>query len=166
MKYLTTKLLNILIFNDRIPLDTESIAFYRYGIEITISSILNIVLVLIIGFIINCVEKSIVFLFLFIVIRSVSGGYHASSYFKCNLLMCSSFLGIVIASKILNNLTSWIWILPVSIAMLITVGILSPIPNINKPIKQDRKTKYKLFSFLICLGFLSLSYLYTVQTVL
>ena len=49
MKRLVSIILNFMIKNNVISKDTEEIEFYRYGIEITLSSLINIALISIIG---------------------------------------------------------------------------------------------------------------------
>ena len=59
---------------------SEDIAdIYKYGVEITISSIIGFVLTLIIGFIFKSVMQTMIFYIVFVILRSLTGGYHASS---------------------------------------------------------------------------------------
>lgn len=88
MNYLVSQIVNFITEQDVISDESDVQDFYRYGIEISISSLLNIVLVVIAGILIHHIIESIVFLSLFILIRSFTGGYHADTYFRCNLLMC------------------------------------------------------------------------------
>ncbi len=88
MNYLVSKIVTFLTEQEVISSESDVQDFYRYGIEISISSFLNIFLVLLLGIIINHIAESIIFLLLFILIRSFTGGYHADTYFRCNLLMC------------------------------------------------------------------------------
>ena len=53
MKRLVSIILNFMIKNNVISKDTEEIEFYRYGIEITLSSLINIALISIIGIVTN-----------------------------------------------------------------------------------------------------------------
>ena len=62
--------------------------YYQYGVEITISSFLNIFLILCLGTVLHKINHAIVFLAVFISLRHLTGGFHASTYFKCNLSMC------------------------------------------------------------------------------
>ena len=92
MNYLVSQIVNFITEQDVISDESDVQDFYRYGIEISISSLLNIVLVVIAGILIHHIIESIVFLTLFILIRSFTGGYHADTYFRCNLLMCTTFI--------------------------------------------------------------------------
>ena len=57
-----------------------------YGIEVTISTLLNCLIVFLIGIFFNMFAESIVFLAAFTPLRIYSGGYHADTYLKCNLI--------------------------------------------------------------------------------
>ena len=72
MNYLVSQIVNFITEQDVISDESDVQDFYRYGIEISISSLLNIVLVVIAGILIHHIIESIVFLSLFILIRSVT----------------------------------------------------------------------------------------------
>lgn len=117
--------------------------YYRYGIEITISSLLNIILIIGIGIIFRSVFESIIFLSFFMLIRQFTGGYHADTYFKCNLSFCISFISVLIMyhstyEKITIPLSVFISILCVAIILF-----LCPIENANKPIPKYKRNFFK-----------------------
>lgn len=128
--------------------DEDTQAFYRYGIELCISSILNIVLVFLIGVILDYKLESLVFLVVFIFLRSFMGGYHASTYFRCNLLMCTSFIAMIIIYEskfLINN----IYFYAFSITYIIVTTILfCPVENPNKPIPEAKQSKLKLLGII------------------
>lgn len=70
-----------------ISVDEELEGVYRYGIEITISSVLNIGIVMAVAFLLGNPLSGLSYLICLILLRSFCGGYHADSYFKCNCLM-------------------------------------------------------------------------------
>lgn len=151
MNYLTSKILKFITYQNVISSDDEVQDFYKYGIEITISSLLNIILVLTIGLLIGHVLESIIYLSLFILIRSFTGGYHADTYFRCNLLMCVTFILTVFA----NIITSDKITLSIAIGLVclteITVVLLGPIENKNKPIDGSKKPKLKIMGLIVTL---------------
>ena len=99
MDLVVSGILNFLTEQEAIGKADEVQDFYRYGIEITISSMLNIVLVLLMGALTGHLLESVIYLAVFIAVRVITGGYHADTYFRCNLLMCSTF----IATAFLND---------------------------------------------------------------
>lgn len=92
MDLVVSGILNFLTEQEAIGKADEVQDFYRYGIEITISSMLNIVLVLLMGALTGHLLESVIYLAVFIAVRVITGGYHADTYFRCNLLMCSTFI--------------------------------------------------------------------------
>ena len=84
---------NVAVFfmeNDLIQKD--EIDIYIYGLQLIISSIIGISIILVAGIIFERFKDSLIFLFIFIIMRQYSGGYHADSYLKCNLFFISIFV--------------------------------------------------------------------------
>lgn len=167
MNYLVSQIVNFITEQDVISDESDVQDFYRYGIEISISSLLNIVLVVIAGILIHHIIESIVFLSLFILIRSFTGGYHADTYFRCNRLMCTTFILTALANSIFSNKFSLLIIIVLICVTELIVSILGPIENKNKPIDDSKRIKLKIIGIVItliinCTGlFLSRSYLGT-----
>ena len=79
--------------------DTEEYRdYYQYGVEITISSVLSVAAVLAIGILLHRFFASVLYLFLFMFIRRFTGGYHANTYFKCNITGCITFSSVILLS--------------------------------------------------------------------
>jgi len=143
MKRLVSIILNFMIKNNVISKDTEEIEFYRYGIEITLSSLINIALISIIGIVTNYTFESTMFLAVFITMRSFTGGYHANTYIKCNLVISISFVILLLIFKIIRHISLKSIIL-IAIFQVVTIVLLAPIENKNKPI--ENRTVYKIIS--------------------
>ena len=144
MNYLVSQIVNFITEQDVISDESDVQDFYRYGIEISISSLLNIVLVVIAGILIHHIIESIVFLSLFILIRSFTGGYHAATYFRSNLLMCTTFILTALANSIFSNKFSLLIIIVLICVTELIVSVLGPIENKNKPIDDSKKIKLKI----------------------
>ncbi|MCL2053031.1 MAG: accessory gene regulator B family protein [Oscillospiraceae bacterium] len=156
IEFVSGRLISFLVNKNAVSKNSEDeIAYYKYGVEITLSSILNIVLIILIGLILGCIAESIIFLSCFITLRQFTGGYHADSYFKCNMTFCAVFLIVI-------SLYTYTW-QSIGVATSVLTGFLCliiiciscPIENINKPIKDERKNKLKYISLLLS-GFLFL----------
>lgn len=125
------------------------IEFLRYGIEITLSSILNIILILFLSIVFHSLREGILFLTVFISTRQFTGGFHASTYFRCNLVFSLCFLAVLGLQNAFVNLS-----MPIMIAILIMdlfiVSVLCPIENPNKPIPSGKRyIRFKFLSVLI-----------------
>ncbi len=157
MNYIVSCVLKFITSQNVINNDDDVQNFYRYGIEISISSLLNIILILIIGIIIHHVIDSVIFLSLFILIRSFTGGYHADTYFRCNMLMCITFTLVTFFNTIFSQSIS----LPIAIFLVCIIEaiilVFGPIENKNKPIDESKQKKLKITGFIVtiiinCIG--------------
>ncbi len=119
--------------------------YYRYGIEITVSSIFNLVLVFSIGLITCSFLECLIFLISFVIIRQFTGGFHAPTYFWCNVSMCVVLLMVLFAYRFIPPLNIPV---AVGISLCCTLGIAlkCPVENENKPIPHERIRIYKLLS--------------------
>lgn len=154
MDWMVSLILRFMTTQGVIAEDDETQNFYRYGIEITISSFVNIINILLIGIVTGEMFASIVFLLIFICLRSFTGGYHAKTYLKCILLLSVSFTVVDMLYKIINLRISKILII-ISLAFsIITLLLFCPIENSNKPLGSDKKRCHKIISLvLFCLSY-------------
>ncbi len=76
---------------------------YIYGFELFWSTFLCVVTILFWGVIFRYVLSSMIFILFFMPIRTVAGGYHASSYGKCYCLTNCIALVCVLLSKAFNS---------------------------------------------------------------
>lgn len=142
--WLSSHVFNFLLHNLDIP--SEMKEAYQYGIEITISSILNIVLILVCSFVVGDIFAGITYLFIFIFLRSFTGGYHATTYFRCNATFVLTFLITFCYYKaIVYFEISFFASVAIAFLNLIPIVVLSPVPNKHKPLTaEQRKHAYKL----------------------
>lgn len=119
---------------------------YQYGIEITISSILNATLVLLCSLLLSDIFAGLTYLFIFVFLRSFTGGYHATTYFRCNLTIVITFLITFILYKIITYYEVPLFVCEaVALVNLIPIIIFSPVPNKHKSLTDaQKKRSYKL----------------------
>lgn len=153
MNKIVSLILNFMTNAGVITDDKDQQDFYRYGIEITISSLLNIILILLLGIITFHITESIVFLITFILLRMYMGGFHAGTYFRCNALMCVSFIITACFYELLKTHIN----VPLTIILLIpffaAVIAFCPVENVNKPITDKKKKTLKIADILLGLLF-------------
>lgn len=113
---------------------------HRYGIEITISSLLNIVLIILASLILSDVILGIIFLMVFISLRSFSGGYHANTYFLCNLTFTLTFLLVYAANRAITDCIKpniIVFLLAViDLLSFIIIAVFSPVKNKHNSISE------------------------------
>lgn len=95
-----SKLITKVLLNQK-SISEKDIYIYQYGIEITISSLLNIALIVIVSLITNSLFSGLIFLSTFIILRQFTGGYHAESYFKCNTVFVSTYILVLLLSRLI-----------------------------------------------------------------
>ena len=150
IKKLTNHILSYLISSNAIDDNEETKDYYRYGIEITISSLINILLIIIIGIVSGNALESIVFLACFIPLRQFTGGFHAKTYFLCNLSFAVSFIILLIVYKFTNQyVTSYIVFLIIIFSCIIFFSEC-PVENKNKVITEEKKKIHKVISVILC----------------
>ena len=77
---------------------------YIYGIEIILSTLIEMVTILLLAALFSEITEGLIFIGGFFFLRIFSGGYHADTYRKCFLVTIGAFLSILILTEILNNL--------------------------------------------------------------
>jgi accessory gene regulator B len=132
---------NQLVQKEIVESDYRSI--YEYGIELIVSSLIGITLILSIGLLWFSIADAIIFLIAFIALRATAGGYHAKSYFTCNLCSVTSFIVVSLLARSDFLTSNWLIAL-LSFGALILM-FLSPIEHEYKPIDSQDRNKLKLF---------------------
>lgn len=123
---------------------------YKYGIEITVSSIIGFILTLTIGLICREMICSLIYYIVFVCLRMITGGFHASSYFRCNFIFCL----ITVFVLMFSVFSEIVYFSEGEIVLLacfsITIFVwLVPIENKNKRIEKKQKAKFKMLSIII-----------------
>ena len=127
----------------------DMVDIYKYGVEITISSIIGFALVLIIGLIFKSLMQALIFYMVFIILRSFTGGYHASSYLKCNLVFSITASLVIFFSKAATEVQFSTGVINSLFLPALSVFIwLAPIENPNKTIEKKRRIYFKTGSVL------------------
>lgn len=125
---------------------------YHYGFELFFSTTFCIISILLLGAIFGYFPLSITFIFFFVPIRIVAGGYHASSYGKCFLLTNSIAIMCVLLSKILLqklNSEYILWIMLIGCTLYIWKN--APVISKKYPQKQERIIKNKRYAKIVLL---------------
>ena len=95
---------------------------YQYGIEVLISTAINIMLLLVIGIITKTVLLSICHFLILATIRTLTGGYHASTYLRCEILGCVTYITIVLClEKVTQIFCVSNWLIVCSLMGIITL---------------------------------------------
>ncbi len=134
-----------------VPMDEDTTEVYQYGIEISISTALNILITMMIAFIVGDPLCGIIFLICMVLIRSYSGGYHAESYLKCNCTMVVMFSLAFGISKLLVyfNLAEFHIMASALMLAFIPLYAFSPVKNEHKPLSEKKTKKCRIASIVL-----------------
>ena len=142
-------------FIQRGIIEPEKQEIYKTGIELIIADIINISLILAIGFITKSFIYSCIYLIMFWTVRRFSGGFHAKSYAVCRMVFIGTYISIFCVSAIFNN-----WLIASVICNIIaitTVLLFAPVRHPNKELSEREKRANKLFALIATLFFTLIS---------
>ena len=116
---------------------------FRYGIELTISTLSSILSVLFLSLLLNATIETIVFLIAYMSLRIWSGGYHAKTYARCFLSTNLTYLAVYAISRILLTLES-VWPpLILFFAANTVIFVWAPVRNEHHPLSEERYHRNK-----------------------
>lgn len=120
----------------------EEKEIYKYGFELIISTGVNLFWVLIIGFIYKEIILALVAFMIFATVRTQCGGYHANTYFKCNLFLIIVFNMIMFVAHYFNTfyMHKLLYIL-LYFYIPIFLWVFSPISSLHNTIETEYEKK-------------------------
>lgn len=124
----------------------EKCTLITYGLEIMISSVVTLLILSFIGAYFHCIRETILFMILYCPLRQYAGGYHASSYTRCNMFMITAFCVFIFMWK-----NTMIYIRYGQLTILYTLTIVFiwfhvPVPTANKQLEEYEFHKYRVKS--------------------
>ncbi len=124
---------------------------YIYGIEITVSTALNVCLVMLAAVLFRSPLSGVCHLGCIIILRSFCGGYHANSYFKCNCLMVIFFIISLFGGKLLVyfNLTNFKLMSILLMLTFLPIYAFAPVKNKHKILSENKAKKCRILSIII-----------------
>lgn len=148
-KYITNEMIRNSI------IEKEKYDLYLYGFELMLAYFFYFLSLLFVAILTNTIIESIVFCTGFLVIRKSAGGYHASSYLKCQMLFIFNQIIFVVCVKLVS-LSILVYILcVVLLTMFIVMWTLAPVDNENKKLTKAEynyfKKASKVCSFIVTL---------------
>lgn len=119
--------------------DDEMAEVYKYGIEIFVSSLVNFLLIVISSLILSDLLAGIVFMTLFILLRSYTGGYHAETYLRCNIAFICTYLATYVIAQAISVMEHNIVITgAVLVLAYIPIWIFAPVKNRHKYLSEEK----------------------------
>ena len=124
----------------------------EYGLTCFFDEVTKFIPYFIIFWIFSLQKYYVIALIFFCPIRLFSGGYHAKTYWGCFFISFFVFWIIVISGKysIINSIV----VISLLIISFILICIFSPVDNINKRIKSEKRRKNLKYSSILITLFL------------
>jgi len=124
-----------------------NIQVYYYGFQIIIGGINKFILLIISGLLLNILPQLLLTTISFASLRFWTGGLHLDSYPKCSYISLLSFTLTALLAKyiILNQFISML----IFLFVLFLILIYAPIEHPNKPIKENKKIKFKIIALFV-----------------
>ena len=137
---ISEKIANYLILHFSLNLDKryKDEQVVRYGIEIILSSMLNLVLLLLLGTFFWGLLETVVFVLFFCPIRQYAGGYHAKTHLRCTL---GFLLFYTLLSKFVYMMMNIKMCIIISVLCLFGIYIIAPVETSNKLINADLRIR-------------------------
>lgn len=132
-------------------IDKNNFQIYAYGMELVVSTLVNLIEIFAISIIFFRFSSGLCFLLAFIPLRSTAGGYHANSHWACNLISVGGFVGFhYLVRFIPHEYLSSLYI-ACGIFSTITVCLFSPCEAVNKPLTPVQRRNNRRASMMICI---------------
>ncbi len=129
----------LFVQNNVISLEEKEL--FVFGLQQGLLIILNVISSIIIGYIFGMVWQSIVFMVMYIPLRSYVGGYHARTQLRCYVF------SLVLISVVLLGVKNITWTSSICVLVSIIIGIIififAPRADENKPLDEIETIVFK-----------------------
>lgn len=118
---------------------------YEYGFELSISSLIDIIIALAIGIISGKFWESVMFYIVFCFTRLFTGGFHATKGLIGKIILAAALLLVLIADWLLQGIENYYWFV-LHFYSLVIVCQFAPIENPNKELTKRQRVQYKIIA--------------------
>ncbi len=132
-------------------LQDDNVDACRYGLDIFVSSVLEIISILVISVFVGNFVETLLFFLTFVPLRIYAGGYHADTKLKCYFVSIGVYAAFTAAIYALpQSLYTTVNIL-MSMFSVVIVFAAAPVVHRNKTVNEVERMYYRKFSILICM---------------
>ncbi|MEE1281231.1 MAG: accessory gene regulator B family protein [Acutalibacteraceae bacterium] len=152
MDSVSEKIIEFFVSNNIIK--NEDKELYKYALSITISAVIHILTIIVLGITFSLVVESIVFYMCFIAIRKFAGGYHSKTAGRCYFLsVLLSVMLLIVLKLLICNMSSVINIITITVSLIsvVCIWIMSPLDTENNPLSDKEKVVYRRVARIISL---------------
>jgi accessory gene regulator B len=142
------KIITCFLYDNKI-IEEKYIAVYEYGLELLLTSILEMLAVIIISIIAGKLLITTLFLLSFCILRIYAGGFHASTNLRCFLVLIIVYTLFLLVLQFAINTNSVLISIPLSLISELFVIWLAPVDNENKPLSDEIRKRNRRLSIII-----------------
>ena len=135
---------------------------YHFGYILLLDELLDTILLLIFGILIQKFVLTVVFVLVFTTTRMFSGGYHANARWQCILIdFISCFISVEFSQQIIGLFDERLLLIVGIVICYIIFILYSPVENLDNPLNEDDIQTYKTKSlvllsvYVVIIGFTS-----------
>lgn len=132
----------------------EDVEIYEYGLQLLISSAINILVIVAVSFALRLPFAWIPFIAAFIPLRTTAGGYHAKTHFSCIFSFGITFTLLLVLTRTVAFVNSSICFGISSLFSIAVIIAFSPVQASNKPLTIREAVRNRKRSIIIAICFL------------
>ena len=122
-------------------ISSEQYEICRFGFRLGLTIILNLITVIVIGASMSELGPALLFMALYIPLRSNAGGYHAQTAIRCYVFSIFLMIAFLLAMKHLF-ISRFICVI-INILSFIVIFAFAPVEDKNKPLDQMEQCVYR-----------------------
>ena len=130
-------------------IQNENREIYTYGFVALFSTLINIIIIITIGIATGMFLDTVIFMFMFGVLRVYCGGYHANTHAACILFFITIYGVTMAVANFLPADHRVVFSLLAGLISFIIIFLLAPIEHKNKPFIGDEYSKFRFMSRII-----------------
>lgn len=130
----------------------EDVDKCKYGLEVMLSSLLEILSILLLSVFVGNFLETLLLFAAFIPLRVYAGGYHANTKLKCYLISVAVYTVFTVTTYILPEELYLLISVLCTVFSLTMVFITAPIVHHNKSVNDIERKYYRKFSIIIVMA--------------
>ena len=152
---LSTKITAFLIEQNIVSKKNKEV--YEYGFDLLIADFINFSTILLIGVLCCRPWPTVLYLTIFVGLRSVCGGYHAKTHLKCHVCTIGVYIGFLVLLHTLGD--QGIMLLWGDCIAAIPIILFAPITHANKSLPPKIYNRNRITSIILTLGLIASAFL-------
>lgn len=145
--YISAKITAFLIAQKIIS--DEDRELYEYGFELLLADLFNFSVILLIGGIAHQLWSTVLYILIFVGLRSVCGGYHAKTHLRCHVSTIGVYVLFLLLLSTQTVAENRMLLLLGDLIAAIPIALFAPIPHANKPLSETVRKRNRIWSIIL-----------------